>query len=244
MSSEGERPAAESRSQRRWGLGDAVGGFLAGLLLSGFIGGLWLGGTGEKELDLTGQAVSQLGLWAGLVGAAVWASRRKGAGTLTVDFGFRGRPVDLGVGAAVGVLAQVVLVPGVALLMSPIVGRPDISGPVEDLFKDAHGIGLIGLVLFTVIGAPVVEELFFRGLLLRSFQRRAGAVVSILLTGVLFGVAHPQPLPGDALAVVMVTLAALGAVLGVLAVRTDRLGAAIVAHAVFNGWTAAFLVFR
>ncbi len=52
------------------------------------------------------------------------------------------------------------------------------------------------LVLVAVVFAPLVEELFFRGLLLRSLQRRVGTGRAVALSSVLFGLAHPQPLPG------------------------------------------------
>jgi membrane protease YdiL (CAAX protease family) len=99
-------------------------------------------------------------------------------------------------------------------------------------------------VLFVAVGAPIVEELFFRGLVLRSLERRFGSTWAVALSSVLFGLAHPQPLPAKALVLVMVSLAALGALLATLAVRTGRLGPSIVTHAVFNGWTVLFLVLR
>jgi uncharacterized protein len=80
----------------------------------------------------------------------------------------------------------------------------------------------------------VVEELFFRGLLLRSLQRRVGTGWAIGCSSVLFGLAHPQPLPAGATVIVMAGLTAFAVLLSLLAVRTGRLGASIVAHATFN----------
>ncbi len=53
----------------------------------------------------------------------------------------------------------------------------------------------MGLVLIAVVGAPLVEELFFRGLLLRSIEKRLGWVWAIVGSSVFFGLAHPQDLP-------------------------------------------------
>jgi membrane protease YdiL (CAAX protease family) len=229
----------------QWGLGYALAGFVVGLVLSSIVASLWFGAhPGAKDLSLGGQAVAQIGLWIGLVGAPVLASRRHGTGRLGTDYGFRGRLRDVPAGAAVGVLGQAVLVPVIAFVMSPVVGHPDVGGPVEDLVKAAHGLGLVVLVVFVVVCAPVVEELFFRGLLLRSLERRAGTVWAIVVSSVLFGLAHPEGLPLGAQALVSVSLAALAAVLATLAVRTGRLGPSIAAHAVFNAWTVVFLVFR
>ncbi|HVL28833.1 MAG TPA: CPBP family intramembrane glutamic endopeptidase [Acidimicrobiales bacterium] len=224
--------------QPRWGLGEAVLGFVAGLLLSGLLASAWLGANpGEDGLGLGGQALASLGLWAGLVGAVVYSARRKGSGSVRADFGLEGRPVDLAVGAAAGVGAQVVLVPVVALLLRPLLGEPDVSGPVRDLVESAEGVAVVGLFLFVAVGAPAVEELFFRGLVLRALSRRLGTVAAVVGSSVLFGLAHPQDLPGEALALVMTSLAVLAALFAVLVVKTGRLGPAIVAHAVFNAWT-------
>lgn len=227
----------------RWGLGDALAGFGAGVMFSGIIASAWLAThKGTKDLSLGGQGLSEIGLWIGLVGACVVAARFKGSGKLRDDFGFRGKPPDLGIGLVVGVLAQLVMLPVIALVLRPLLGNPKVSGPVEDLVNAAHGPGRIGLILFVAVGAPVVEELFFRGLVLRSLSRRFGDRPAIVMSGILFGLAHPQPLSAQAQILVMVSLAALGVVLATLAVRTGRLGPNIVAHATFNAWTLVVLL--
>lgn len=217
---------------------------LAGVLLSSLAASAWLGATGRSDLTLVGQAISETGLWVGLVGAVVWASRRKGTGRLATDFGLRMRPIDMLGGAVVGLLSQVVLVNVVAFLLSPLVGHPDVSGPVNDLVKGAHGVGLWGLVAFVTVGAPVVEELFFRGLVLRSLQHRFPAAAAVPLSAVIFGLAHLQALSAAGLLVVIASLTALGAVLAVLAVRTGRLGPGMWAHAAFNAFTVAVLLLK
>lgn len=224
----------------RWGLGEAIVGFLAGLVLSSVAASVWLGANPDSdELSLGGQALASIGLWIGLVGTAVFSARTKGSGSLRRDFGLDARPVDLAIGAAAGVAAQVVLVPLVAFLLRPLLGEPEVSGPVEELVESAEGIGVAGLFLFIAVGAPIVEELFFRGLVLRALRKRAGTVVAVIGSSILFGLAHPQDLPGDALALVMISLAVLATLFAVLVIRTGRLGPAIVAHATFNAWTLA-----
>ena len=85
------------------------------------------------------------------------------------------------------------------------------------------------------IGAPVVEEIFYRGLLQRSLERRFGVWPGILGSALLFGVSHFQLLQLPALVL-------FGVVLGLLAQRTGRLAAPIAAHIVFNMTTVLFLV--
>lgn len=207
---------------------------------------MWLGSHPEdRELSLGGQGLSTLGLWVGLVGTALYATYRKGARSLRADFRLAFQPVDAAIGVVTGAAAQVVLLPLIALLLRPLVGQPDVARTTEKILDSAHGPGRVVLVVFVVAGAPLVEELFFRGLLLRALLRRFNTGWAVALDGVLFGLAHPQALSPAALALVMVSLAALGAVLALLAVKTGRLGASIVTHAAFNLWTiVGLLAFR
>jgi len=222
-------------------MGDVALGLVFGLALSSLLSGLWLAVSADGELGLTGQALSQIGLWTGLVGAAVLASRRKGRGSLREDFGFWARWSDLGLGAGVAIAVQLLILPLVGLLLRPLLGQPEVSGPVRDLMDKAQGPAFIGLVATVGIGAPIVEELFFRGLLLRSLRRRMPNVAAIALSAMAFGLAHASTLPADAVVLVMVSLTVFGAVLSTLAVRTGRLGPGIVAHATFNLFTVVYL---
>ncbi|MGH9189505.1 MAG: lysostaphin resistance A-like protein [Acidimicrobiales bacterium] len=215
---------------------------LVGVFLSSLLASVVLAASGDPELGLGGKAVSALGLWVGLVGAAVVASRRKGSGRPAADFGLRFRPVDLPLGVAAALTAQLVVLPLVALGLSPLLGRPEVEGPARDLVGSATGPALPVLVLMVVIGAPLVEELFYRGLLVGALRVRFGGVVAVVGSAVVFGLSHQSQLPAAAVVLMMVSLGALGAVLSVLAVRTGRLGSAIVAHATFNAVTVAVVL--
>jgi membrane protease YdiL (CAAX protease family) len=94
------------------------------------------------------------------------------------------------------------------------------------------------------VGAPVVEELFFRGLVLRSLQRRFPDTAAVPLSAVVFGLAHLQALSAAGLLVVVTSLTALGVVLALLAVRSGRLGPAMWAHATFNAFTVVVLLLK
>ena len=83
-------------------------------------------------------------------------------------------------------------------------------------------------------GAPVVEELFYRGLLLRSLQRYLADGPAVVLSGLVFAASHFELLQLPALAVV-------GVFLAVLVVRTGRLGPAIWCHIAFNTVTVVAL---
>jgi membrane protease YdiL (CAAX protease family) len=73
----------------------------------------------------------------------------------------------------------------------------------------------------------MVEELFFRGLVLRSLLGRTPVPVALVGSALLFALAHFE-------AAQFAGLAAFGVVLAVLAWRTGRLTPGIGAHAAFN----------
>lgn len=234
-------PEASAAAPPRWGLGEAVAGLLVGYFVSSVLAGIWLGVTGEEDLSLGGQAFSQLGLWAGLLGAPLYAARRKGSG-LEKDFGYAVRPIDGLFGLVLGMGTQYVVVPLVAIILSPLLGDPDVSQPARELTEGATGARLVLLVLAIVVITPIVEELYFRGLLLRALQRRWGTVWAVVLSSVVFGLVHLNQPNVEALVLAMISLSAFAVLLALVTLRTGRLGAAIIGHAIFNGWTLVLIL--
>src|SRR5438309_4532974 len=163
------------REAPQWGLGDALGGFAVGFVCLAVAGALWVSLTGNTAVPPGFVAATEAGLWVGTVGAPVLASWRKGTRDLARDFGLYMRSRDPGVGIPVGVASQLLLVPLISLPILWLTGHHDLSKPAKDVIGIAHGFGSIALLtLVLVVGAPIAEELFFRGLLLRSIQRRFG----------------------------------------------------------------------
>ena len=236
-------PPAPAPRPPGWGLGDFLVGVFGGYALASLVAALWYAVSGDDELNLAGQGFSQIGLWTGMVGAAVVASHRKGAGTLAEDFGLKGKWSDIGLGLVVALGVQLLVLPAIAYLLRPLLGEPEVSGPVQELLDKSQGLAFAGLILSVAVGAPIVEELFFRGLLLRSLQRRVPDWAAVVVSAVAFGIAHGSALPVDAVLLVMISLTVFGAILAVLAIRTGRLGPSIVTHAVFNLFTLLYLTF-
>lgn len=206
-------------------------GWLLGLVGSGITVGLVLLATGQEmdQVSLGWMVVAQAGLWAGLLVVPIVVSRSKGNG-LVSDFGLRARRRDLLTGGGAGLVTQFVVVP---LLYVPILylvntDSDEVSEVAREMTDRADGVfGILMLVLIVGIGAPIVEEIFYRGLLQRSLERRLGPVPGLLVTSVIFGASHLQPLQFPAQVVA-------GLVFGLLAQRSGRLGPAIAAHVVFN----------
>lgn len=210
-------------------------GYAAGLILSSLFasiaaaaGNYHLAGTTDQPLPVT--VAELIGLWIGMVGAAVWWSSLHGTRSLGADLGLRiGAWWDIPVGAAVGLASQY----GLTELYLPL-RRVDhnisqqLGQPTQKLVGTSHTSPSVALLLvFLALGAPIVEELFFRGLLLRSLTALTNPGVAIVASGILFGLAHFEALQFAGLAV-------FGMVLGVLAWRLRRLGPSIAAHMSFN----------
>jgi uncharacterized protein len=223
----------------RWGLLDALVTWLAGMA-GGFITvTLVLLATGAEtmeEVSLGAFALAQSGLWAGLLVMVVLISHLKGMGPVR-DYGLQIRLRDVPVGVVCGFGGQMLI----NLLYLPVVEwtditSEDISEVAESLTDRADGIGSI-LLLTLIVGimAPIVEEIFYRGMVQRAMERRWGPTPGLLAASLIFGLVHFQPLllPG---------LAVAGLIFGLLAQRARRLGPAIVAHMAFNMTTVVALV--
>ena len=91
------------------------------------------------------------------------------------------------------------------------------------------------VVVFAVIVAPVLEELFFRGFLYVALRHWWGRGAAMIVTSALFGLAHFEE---GALGVI-VPLAVLGLVFAHIMERTGSIVTCIVAHVVFNSLAVA-----
>ena len=175
-----------------------------------------------------------VGLWAGFFAGPWMASTVRGTRSLVRDLGLRFKWIDL-VGIPIGIGGQFV----VAAIYIPISQHVNdfnnkFNAPSQKLTGGSHGLGFAVIAILTVVGAPFFEELFFRGLLLRSlarlfgnFGRWVGPALAIVITGVLFGLAHAESLQ-------LLGLAAFGIILSFVSYRTGRLGMNMVSHATFN----------
>jgi hypothetical protein len=181
------------------------------------------------------QAMVQIPLWACLLGVPIVATIAKGNGPRR-DLGLRIRPIDVPVGVAIGVAAQFVLVPLIYWPILKLIGDQDVSGVARQLTDRATDpFGIVMLFLIVGIGAPVAEEVFFRGLTQRSLDRRWSRWVALFGTAAFFAFTHFQALQFPA-------LFAFGLMLGAMVYATGRLGTSICAHLGFNLVAAASLV--
>lgn len=168
--------------------------------------------------------------WTIFLGGTWFASQKLGSGDVRADFALTARPLDL-LGVPIGVATQLLLVPAVYLPLRAV--WPDVfdddalSETANDLVDRADGGLIVVLFLLVVIGAPVVEEVVYRGLLQRPLLDRLPAVPVVLGVAALFAVIHFRPVEYPGLFVA-------GLVFGVCAWRAGRIGMAVAAHVAFN----------
>jgi uncharacterized protein len=170
-------------------------------------------------------------------GASIGLSHLLGTGSLRRDFGFSIKVDDIGWGALAftgAMVARVVLL----LFLSSQVDDP-VREPGRSI--DFHGAALAAFALAALVGAPIVEELAFRGVLQRSLTRVVGAPLAIAIQALLFAAYHFVP-DGDGYShFYFGALAIFGAAAGIAAERTGRLGPGMVAHFINNLLAVVFM---
>lgn len=223
-----------------WGLREVVVAALVTLVASTLLASLVLTASGagaSAEASMFTTALLQTTLWIGMAaGLAVALRSRPTAFFQAVRL--RLRPVDIPIGIGLGVASQLLLVPIVSWPWARVLGRStdQLREPACQLAAKADDhFGIAALVVITVLGAPFVEEVFFRGFVQRGLTNRFGMIGGAVGTAAVFGTIHYQLLQLPA-------LVAFGLVLGSLTARTGRLGPAIVTHAAFNATTVVSLV--
>lgn len=104
------------------------------------------------------------------------------------------------------------------------------SLPMDKFFNDAASAYL--MAFFGILIAPVLEELFFRGMLFPTLRRRMGTFVALLLTAAAFAAIHGAQL-GYAWAPIL-SIFVVGLVLTIVRERTDSVAASILTHSGYN----------
>ena len=209
----------------RWGLWDVVIGMVGAIAFGLIVGVAFLL---TDAPFVTAALLGTLLPWVVLAGYPILVARLKGNGA-RIDFGLRLTWSDTGWGVLGGLLS--LLLAGIAAVITQQF-FPDVTsaaGDVADELTDEGGRAAV--VIFAVmlmVGAPIVEELFFRGLMFSALRKRGiGAVLSIVISAVVFAGFHIEPLR-------FLVLLPSGLVLGWVRWRTGSTGASMVTHGMVN----------
>ncbi|MDJ0351055.1 CPBP family glutamic-type intramembrane protease [Cryobacterium sp. PH29-G1] len=179
-------------------------------------------------------------VWVPLVAAVVVAGGRPGAAFWVRGLRLTLRPIDLIWGLGVGLLARTV-----ASLIE-IWGYGGVGSTGVQLGETVYDAWWVfGTLLAPVLLAPVIEEVFFRGLVLRAVHGQtmahratwAAAPIAVGVSGLTFALLHLMALSLSNTTTVLVVGSAtlvVGLATAWLALATGRIGGAIIAHVTFN----------
>ena len=219
----------------RWGFGDALLGWLIAQ-----VGGVVASASSSRpaastptstdDLSLGWIAVAQVGLWTGLLGVPWFAARPRATGWSATSACGSSR-WDAVLGTGVGSRDPVRARPARSTCRSSWlfdVTTEELAEPARELTDRATDpVGVMLLVLIVGIGAPIVEEIFYRGLRPPVAREPLRRVAGHRRLGGHLRCVHFQPCSSR-------RSSSFGVVLAYLAHRTGRLGPAIVAHMAFN----------
>lgn len=164
--------------------------------------------------------------WLCLGGWPIYAARTRGNGP-RIDYGLTLTWRTFGVGVLGGLVA-LVLASLVAAVTERISGQFDSAVGDLAIAMATSPIQLSILALCTAFGAPIVEELAFRGLVFGSFLRfGVSTLVSVVATAALFAGFHFEGIR-------LPLLLTIGLVLGTVRAITKSTAASIVSHMVVN----------
>ncbi|MBI2168769.1 MAG: CPBP family intramembrane metalloprotease [Actinobacteria bacterium] len=226
-------PPAPGAVRVRWGLGDFFFVFLA-QVGSGLVAALIQVILGDGLSDSDALFFLYVPAQVLAMGGTILLIARKGRRSLAADFGLRLKRRDwtafLG-GAGLQFLSVAVAVPFALLI--------DIDEPAQDVVReiqDTRSVAVwIVIVLSVGILVPALEEVWFRGIMLRSLLRRRGPTFAVLVSGTTFGLIHVFNTGFTLIALpTIVTLCGLGYVLGLQALRHGSLSRPVLTHMGFN----------
>lgn len=166
--------------------------------------------------DILFVAVAQLALLLVLVWRLPRSERK-----IIYQFPHRWLP-EISFGIAVGLLLVLLQL----VLLSLITGTFFLPTPLPSTFQSSSPLPAVVLALLV---APLIEEGYFRGAVLRRFQQSNQLILGSGLSALLFGLSHPGA-PGTILLFFLT-----GLVLAWLWQRRQTIWAGIIAHLVLNG---------
>ena len=221
----------ESPKIPTWGMGDAIISFVGAIGISLVISLALM----SKNIDPEngwGLIVAFSSPWLAMAGWPIIATTIKGNGP-KIDLGLVAPRTHLRLGFAAGLVS--LLVAGlVAWIVTQFTGP--LSSTAGDVGVNQTGIVLLLFVFMAMFGAPIVEEIAFRGLLYGALAKaNVNEHLVVVITAVVFALFHFEPKR-------FIILVVIGIILGEVRRRTGSTSAAIVAHIVNNTPSALYIL--
>ncbi|MCS7112394.1 MAG: CPBP family glutamic-type intramembrane protease [Nitrososphaerota archaeon] len=129
---------------------------------------------------------------------------------------------------AIGIVSGLIIVMVnilIGMLLQPIIGASPIQ---EEVYRLISRPGMrVSMAIFSVIVAPFVEEVYFRGFSYQAFRKSWGVKMAVPLCSMFFSILHMDPwsIPNMFIAGVILTL---------IYERTMNLNATVIAHSINN----------
>lgn len=231
-----------ARRRVRWGIGDAILAFVVGSVGSALIVLPLIDPNNTNDPTATVVLVYAQDLI--IIGWLAMVARRKGLGSLGLDFGLQvRRPAAAWLHDLpwffIGIGIQLAAIIPIAIL-NAVYGR-DAEQEVVTSLKHAGGWQIPVFAVGVAVLAPIAEELVFRGVLLRSLERRMLPTAAVLVSALAFGLVHTLGDPSVGTVKALTVFVFLGIVSGYQAVRTGNLCRSILLHMGFNALTVVSL---
>lgn len=116
---------------------------------------------------------------------------------------------------------------------------PEQDNEMLRMIKSSKAV-LYTIAILSVLTAPLIEEVVYRGILYSAFQRSVGKVAAVVLVTLLFSLVHvPQYWPSYS-TISLLTLLSL--ILTLLRVYSDNLLPSVILHLIFNLLQSILLV--
>lgn len=145
-----------------------------------------------------------------------------------------GRDIAWGISGYAATLPLILLTLFVTNYIEKIIPTP--PNPVEtDILTSTNLLSRFILLFMLSVGAPIFEEIFFRGVLLNSLRARWGTFIAIGVSSVIFAFLHP--FPGNFMPIFV-----LGAIFATLAYERASLIPGMIAHSMNNTLIFVFLM--
>lgn len=123
------------------------------------------------------------------------------------------------------------------LLISAIVAYTDIPAAPSELTNLSNPLYYILLAGISIVVIAPAEELLFRGVIQKRLTEAFSEPGAILVASTIFSLPHYQALVvGEGRITTLITIFALGCILGVSYSRTENLTVPILMHGVFNAF--------
>ena len=152
-----------------------------------------------------------------------------------------GRGVLYGIMGYIGIIPIIFSIGTVVYVILNVLKLKPPPQPIVGLFlaEESAALIFVSSVIAAVFG-PVIEEIFFRGVMYNAVKRRLGIFWAVMITSVLFSFLHTHAMTYFLVGFILITI--LGIVLAYLYEKTGSLVPSITLH-ILNNVSSVCMVF-